>query len=939
MLSIYRASAGSGKTYTLTYQYIKLLLGYKDDTGKYRLRKKIHNAHRSILAITFTNKATDEMKRRIIHELAVLAGKEPGWTDPSPYLPALKAELGATEDDLRKIASDALQQILYDFNFFRVSTIDSFFQTILRTFAHEAELSGNYELELNGDNAIDEGVARMFTSLENESESRESRHLVSWIKTYLLDCLRQGKKVNIMNRESMPYHELLGLIKKLSDETLALRYDEMMEYLADPARLERFNISLTQKISTARRNAQRIVSSIDSQFDSQGLYSGTAKIKENVKNCIQEFLRTGEFKSTIDTYLSKSPDEKPKFSISAALVKQLDNNPDSNILENIDLVFRTMSEARSEIGFYEMLRSNTFVLGILASVFRRIDEYRKENNILLLSDTNGLLRRIIGEDDTPFIYERMGEALHHFLIDEFQDTSAMQWENLRPLLSHSLAEGNDSLIIGDEKQCIYRFRNSDPSLLSSQVEADFRRSGPQGLENKDGNKNWRSLPRIVEFNNRLFRNFAAQYAPVEYSNVWQELGRKENEYDTPGYVRIADIPSADNGQEKLYSMMAEEIARQIRAGYSPGDIAVLVRKNKEGIDIINYLNERQKEEDFPKFSIVSEDVVRISASPAVRMIISELRLSLLATSTIQEVPSPRKKRTADDIARLIGRYDSLLIDNPDPSVALEKALKGEGKYYEPDSSLVWTLISAVEEIINTRIPYEMYVSQQAYISAFLDLVADYSKIGLNDIRSFLNWWDTVGSRSNLLVPLAADALKVMTVHKSKGLEFPCVHIPVQGWSVTDFRGVEWFDLSSFDFPDMPPMIPLRPSSLLKGTPLEEQYDQRLREVNVDELNALYVAFTRAERELCVWNMNGRVRNEIGPRLIEAIFNVFSPDSFITDDNQIPVFSFGEPTSPAPRIEKKKNAAEPSETLRMPVSKRNIRKNIWDGLNIEVGDDT
>lgn len=203
MLSIYKASAGSGKTYRLTYEYIVMLLGEKDDNGRYSLYTSGRNHHRAILAITFTNKATDEMKRRIIHELAVLAGREPGWNDDSPYLNDLTALFNCSPRQLTKAASKALDELLYDFGFFNVSTIDAFFQTVLRTFAREAELTGNFELELDKDYVVQLGASALLTTLSNEDAGESRRSLkMKWVIDYMHSLAREGKSFNIFNRNS-----------------------------------------------------------------------------------------------------------------------------------------------------------------------------------------------------------------------------------------------------------------------------------------------------------------------------------------------------------------------------------------------------------------------------------------------------------------------------------------------------------------------------------------------------------------------------------------------------------------------------------------------------------------------------------------------------------------------------------------------------------------
>ena len=944
MLSIYRASAGSGKTYKLAYEYIRLLLGYKDsDDGKFKLNRHYNNRHSAILAITFTNKATDEMKRRIIHELAVLAGKEPGWTEKSDYLDDLMQLFGCTEEDLREVADKALTQLLYNFGFFQIRTIDTFFQTILRTFANEAELSGNYEVELDAATAINEGVGGLFNSFNSKKPTESSRRLMEWVKKHLMEKLADGDKVNLLNRESNPYKTLIELIGNLSNEKLDMRYDEMMAYLDDPDKLVNFKTALVKAMENLKENTRKQVESTIALFSTYA-FPPSLRIDDcKPMKTFRLFLNDGTINATVKSFQDRKDDDKRIKSLlfNKGVLDFLQHVGDTAIFESVKESFEAIWNYDIMSNFYSRLNKSTFVLGILANVFSRISEYRKENNILHLADTNSLLSKIIGDDETPFVYERLGTRLHHFLIDEFQDTSDMQWRNLKPLLFHSLAEGNDNLIIGDEKQCIYRFRNSDPSLLSNKVFKDFKSSiEPYSAGGEGGkDKNWRSLPDVIRFNNRLFDALGREYDPYVYSNVVQEPSKADSEYDQGGFVKITSFEKKAD-KETIFGAMADDIRRQIYSGYFAGEIAVLVRSNKQGSEIVDYLIERQDTDpDFPKFNIITEDVIKISDSPAVAWIISQLRLSTLPKRNSSE-------RIEKDAVGLAGRVDNLLGKEMGISEALAKAIEGEGEIERVNSSDEWTLLSVVENIAFRKLPEELAKSQQPYISEFLDIVYEYTSSGFNDVRSFLKWWDKNGVNRKMILPLDSHALKVMTIHKAKGLEFPCVHLPVINWSVTHFDKEEWFDLSALNGPgdpaDIPPMIPLKPSEWLVETPLCPLYLERKKQAEIDELNVLYVAFTRAGRELSVWTQVNE-RNQMDQILNQGLLKAFSTagtsDSpFSVNENGEMVFTYGSPTKAGGRKEKKKNATEPTQTEAMPIPVRSKDRDIWAKLKFDLDDD-
>lgn len=880
MLSVYKASAGSGKTFALAFEYIKLVLGSKDpETGKYRLNKSGRERHRPVLAITFTNKATDEMKRRIIHELAVLAGVDAAEGATSPYAGKLMSLFGCTAEELSQSAYSALHELLFDFNFFNISTIDAFFQNVLRIFAREAELTGNYDVELDDRYATGVGVNNMLLSINYDTQNGDSRRLSEWLKQFMLERLDEGKSFNMFNRSSKFHDELINFAGNLSSEKFKLHSDALLDYLNDDTRISDFDAELKRRSEAMLGNCEEMALRALNLLTMNGL--PTEKyVNLHVMSTLKKWV--SGVHAPLKTTCQKAID-----AVDSRYYKDVVKK--GNIVGDVD---RAIVEALSTIDgslplatFYASTRRQLYVLGMLGDIFRYISDFRNDNNLILLSDTNDLLRRIISEDDAPFIYERVGVRLKHFLIDEFQDTSKLQWENLSPLVSESLSTGNDNLIIGDEKQCIYRFRNSDPSLLRTEVAGQFAGSTSEHGNDLSGNTNWRSSADVVRFNNTLFTYIAEASGMNDiYRNVVQQVSPAHTGHR--GYVKATciDAPTVDDFDTETLPLMAAEIKRQLDAGYRQSDITVLVRQRSEGEKVINFLlNYPDGNPEFPRLNIISDDALGINNSPAVRLIVSVLRF--IDTPDSLDGVSDNRYLSPREITRLLNRYEYFMSRDNSPSEALGEALRSEAVIDsladEAATMECVSLPSIVERIIMRYIPETSLDAENAFISAFQDTVIDFCSRGTSDLHSFIKWWDTTGNRTCLSSPPDMDALKVMTIHKSKGLEFKCVHIPYATWAMAKDKDIHWFTPTGFEtFPAgvVPPVLPMQSSSSLMGTPLEEEYLLNRREEIADTLNVTYVAFTRAVDELiinyqCADKATENMRTPIGYYIKRAAENV------------------------------------------------------------------
>ena len=962
MISIYKASAGSGKTFTLAREYIKFILGHKTEEGSYVLNRPgvDRSGHRNVLAMTFTNKATEEMKSRIIHELAVLSGCERDWDGKSPYEDELCRTFGCDPESLAAAAKDALKSLLYDFSRFSISTIDSFFQTVLRSFAHEADVSGNYSLELDDREVITMSVDQLLQSLNHSKPTGRTREIEAWITGYMKSLIENGNSFTLFNRSGNVHDDLINFIGAIHNDTFKDNETRIMDYLADSDRFHRFCKSVSGRISQTKSDTAEVCRAVLAYAES---HPEVADIVSSVPlKIVRTWSESGwkKYDSIPKTIRSVIDDPSSIWKAAAKNGGKKSMYVSTEFEAMMSTAMLSIEKCVESVSLLEIIRGNLYQLGLLNALMELIDRFRRENSTLLLSDTNSLLARIIGDEDSPFLYERLGTRYHNYLIDEFQDTSLSQWCNMRPLLRESLAYGYDSLVIGDEKQCIYRFRDSDPSLLHNLHQEPWAHGHSEVRGNSTAeNTNWRSSAEVVGFNNSLFAAVARLYGFDDvYSNVVQQVSPKHSSHH--GYVRVKFFDSETYSEDSALEMMASEMRRQFASGYSPGDIAVLVRNKKEGTKVIRYLESlmASEVEDFPKFDIISEDSLLISRSDAVVSIISRLRM----LSDV-DVVSDRRKRSSRDIAAMLNDYETLRSSGMAPDKALVAAIERMGRKSEgektDDSSLYGQgdsvsldgidLLSLVESIIASRLSPEMRESDSVYIAAFVDIVVKFVGQGHADIRSFLQWWDDVGCRkASISGSSDARAINVLTVHKSKGLEFPCVHIPFGEMSSGRAGGdIAWFELPSIaGIPDeiLPPMMPLNVSSSLSVTSFAEQYAEIRREELLDKTNLLYVAFTRAIDELTVSvRISKSDRSALAEGRSVTVSRILYEGIMSGGDNgHMPLsldgdmeFRAGAPTCRMARDGGKGIAMRPSETELMPPYELTSPESVWKNTNVDT----
>ncbi len=885
MLQLQRASAGSGKTYTLAKKFIEYYISEPDEAGRRRLRpaRALRESLQHILAITFTNKATNEMKLRIVDKLNALAS----WTPAIPikkvdYLKDFTEQFECSPEELASLCKYALKVLLTDYSDFKVSTIDSFFQTVLRTFAYEADLDDTYQIELDSNYVTQMGLDTTLDEIDTEEKSSQG---AVWIESMMENKAAAGKGWNIFQKSqsrSSVYSEILNASRNLAKEdfkeireSLDAYFEEHPDFFHTYHQLcNLYEKKLRDDFSKMRIAAQAVKDAFIEVGLDMNETAGTY-----LASRVTKMAETWKWDHRVDK--DKTADfDVPEFTRKGAKSRVFHpgkENPHlgTSIEDHIEglaiHMFKCYKGWRNEalsdkIKRWRLYRTTMPYVGLLQSVRSNSRLFLTDSNTVELGETNSILSRIIGTDDAPFVYERLGSRLEHFLIDEFQDTSNLQWHNLRPLLKESEAKGNDNLIIGDAKQSIYRFRNADPTLITSKVPQEF--SGtckPCGYTPAE-NTNWRSCLRIVKFNNLFFRFFSKKLGErMEqlYSNTVQPASHKEQK----GYVKIQLFENSSADEDNIpshFDEIPELIADMLRRGYEMSEIAVLVDTHEQGSMIIERIMLYNLRDDVDqKINFISADSLQAGESPAVQTVLSILEAINSGTNAKLNPKELRKDKGAGDWSKLRADFSFFAMRYPGTPLSelLSRFLKGE---YDPNAiqdmlaEMSTTVLPAlVENIIQQFIPLHTRQSEAAFLAALQDMVLEFCEGHTSDIASFLQWWNKIGRFKSISSPEDADAVNIMTVHKSKGLEFRCVIVPFSKQTVkpSPFQK-EWLwvkpDLSEAEGIPQIPWIPIWSESNLKDTIHMESYQQYLDNFMSDKVNMAYVAYTRAIDELYIY---------------------------------------------------------------------------------------
>lgn len=859
-LTVYKASAGSGKTYMLATEYLRLALA----------KPNSQRGFRSILAVTFTNKATEEMKSRILSLLHDIAqGQQEQLANE------LAKRMKCSAATVQQKALDVRSAILHDYSHFSIVTIDRFFQQILQAFVREAGLRPGYTVELDTNRLLEEAIVKVMDDAGSDNVLR------SWIVRLTEDSIDAGKSWDIT-------HHLRAIGQEIFKESYLYFPHNFREKLTDKAILGKYLHNTQRLIKDFEETMKAIGTKAINYINSYGLTIDDFKNKEKGVSGYFVKLQTGkDYEPTKRAYSAlNSPEEW--YSKNSARSHEIN----SAFFELNNLLNEALSLWDKQGILYNsanVLYKNFRLLGLLSDISRNVQQIANEENILPISSSGYLLSQLIGESDTPFIYEKAGVQYNHFMIDEFQDTSTGQWHNFRPLLLNSMAEGYINMVVGDVKQSIYRWRNGDWRILGYQLNKDF---ATWGIKEQELSSNWRSDGVIISYNNELFtrlpkmlqasinnelsvvtipqekREVLENMVATAYSTATQQFSPKTVTND--GYVSIKLIEETD--EKKSTAIVLEELPTLIAElqdrGYKPSDIAILVRRGIEGQQVANtLLNYKQHTNDSAHcYDVISQDSLFINNAAIVKLIVSIFRLALNPSDSISKtyIQLELAKRNAP----------SMVSSNPHQVLSSNLSEK-DAEFIKSLADV--SLLDAFELSIQ-----HFYLNERTddipFIQELHDVILKFSSDKLSDLASFLRWWDETGSEKTVLTANEKqDAIKILTIHKSKGLQFKVVIIPFCTWSLTPkSNSILWLSPQVAPFDEME-HIPVSYSKALVNTIFYEDYFNEKAQSYVDNLNLLYVAFTRAEKELyaMVPQPSRRQEQTVGTLLEETIKSLSS----------------------------------------------------------------
>ena len=798
-IKIYSASAGSGKTFSLVVNYVDMLL-------------KNPLAYKTTLAVTFTNASTREMKDRIIDVLNYISSKERDGEFEGYYTELRNRNKDLDEDLLRERVYIALQYIIHNYSFFNISTIDSFFQTVLRNMAKELGISTNFNIILDDSEYNKQAVRNVIaTSKENENTSL----LNDWLFHFFEKRIEEDEKWNFE--------------KDLVDTANSLKNTIVINSMNNPLlsleNLEKVRLQIKEK-KFLQRNTEK---ELKKEF---------SDICNKYSLCKEDFYR---WTSSIYAKMQKNGEE---FFVEDLLDKVVENiNNGGKVLKTIEtpielvkFIFKadkTIKQVSQEYKNAKLFDSCIFLVGVLKYLYDERNDLLKQDEAFLLSNTKHTLEKMnMNSNDISFIYEKIGTYIENIMIDEFQDTSHSDWNNLKVLIDECLSKGGQSYIYGDIKQSIYRWNDGDWRIMDNECKKKSNKVLPL-------KSNYRTFGNIVDFNNNFFKEIYGE------ENAKQEIKKQAGE----GSVRIKMFPYSSNVKKEVKIEkvdMLDEVKKEIdfyrSLGYKNENIVILCRGNEEISQIANYLKQLDRENnDVSSFyNPISDVAFLLSSSSSIRKLIAGM------------------KYLNDKNAKISKEY--LNTDYKDFSVDIDK-LRTESLFN----------LSLIE--LSIKLSHILEIEQDtAFLPAFYDNVKSFMLKKSGRLSDFIDYWEENLCKKSVESNMQNynNSIRLTTIHKSKGLEFDIVIIPHCNWPISKETSSIWVDNKENKFLELP--LIHQTLTHIKDTCFSAEYEQEIELQKKDNLNLLYVAFTRPKKHLSL----------LCNLLIDKDFKPKIPSNYITD---------------------------------------------------------
>ncbi len=904
-LTVYKASAGSGKTFTLASEYITLVVKNPQD-------------YKKILAVTFTNKATQEMKTRILSQLYGIAHKLP---DSQAYYEQVLQKTGFPEQTIRENAAEALSLLTHHYNEFRVQTIDAFFQSVLRNLARELNLTANLRIDLNDEQVEAQAVDELINSLE------EGEEVLSWIRDYIDKNIEDDKGWNVIG-------QIKDFGKNIFKDFYKDHKAELDKRFKDTSFFNDFITDLRRRRAQALKNlndqAKQMLQKIrEANVDNQNLFNNKSRgIYPYIVKLAKGTPSDNDAPKYVNTCIENAS-KWPSGSCSADEKATIIELASASLCNDLKLLEKYRTEGWKEYQSSNLTLKHLSQLRLLHAISEAVDEINKDTNRFMLSNTQSLLSTLMKESDTPFVFEKMGAYLKHIMIDEFQDTSTIQWNNFRKLLDNCMAQiESHNLIVGDVKQSIYRWRQGDWKLLNN-IEHEFSN---EQIKIEPLDTNYRSEKNIIRFNNAFFTQAVVQTVKELESDeikgasqlieAYKEIEQKPRKDNGKGCVRIKlfhyDKTVSAEYKESVLNELIDNVRQLLERGYKQKDIAILARSKTVIPDIVD----KFQSEFGADVSLVSDEAFQLDASLAVNVIIAALRL----------LTHPDDKLTESKLVKLY--QQQVMQTDKDNNALFVDGGKIELKSFLPsgyidkfESLLRLSLVDLVDEI------YSLFnlgclEGQSAYVCTFYDTLNEYLRDHPADIDDFIEEWEDTLS-SNTIQSDEVDGIRLITIHKSKGLEYDNVLIPFCDWELEKTNGnTIWCPGDNKEKPyGELPLIPIDFSKKMLGTVFEDDYKEEHLQNIVDNMNLLYVAFTRAGKNLFITGkkaskstftnlQNGNTatdRSQIIQLVIDNLAKELSGAMLDDAGDKEPIcFEFGTLTDCEERVEQEKSTENPFE---------------------------
>lgn len=828
---IYKSSAGSGKTFTLVKEYLKLALSSNQK-----------DYYRYILAITFTNKAAEEMKARVFVSLNDISKNLDKNHKNYALQKLLLDELNIPLHELQHRAEQVFIHMLHHYSDIAISTIDKFTHKIIRTFAHDLHLPINFEIEMESQNLISEAVEILI------SKVGDNKYLTDFLIQFAESKSDEDKSWNIEN-DILNFS--YNLLKDDNEHYLnLLRSIDMLQYVEAIKKMRSIQRNFLKSIKTIGEEAIELIK--NNGIKEESFFQGKKGIATYFKNLSNHIII-----SNPNSFVVATIEENKWF---AGKISEEQKSKIEQIKDKLTTLYFNAKNIIDEnyihyLAINELL-VNIHSMALLQELENILTEIKKEQNILPIAEFNKLISNIVQNESAPFIYERIGEKYRHYLIDEFQDTSVMQWHNLLPLIHNSLSNGYFNMVVGDAKQSIYRWRGGEveqfsklPHIYSKQPLNNILKEREQALvqshEILNLSKNWRSKKEIVQFNNQIFKFFAENYLgelSYIYQNHEQEFNENNdvawitfdiiaNEKKAASEINEDDENSFDSNQKALH-LTLEYIQKHIALGYQQKDICILCRKKKQGQEVADFLIKHN-------FNVISPDSLLLASNPTIQFIIHLLTYSITPDNRAIQV-----KILEFIIENSIIKHslpEELYLQLNNGKLNVESILHTYNIAFSKLRIIQQSLFDAVQYIINL---FNLNASPNPYIQFFLNAVFEFSTQKNNSIQDFLEWFNNKADKLSIIIPEGSDAIQIMTIHKSKGLEFPVVIMPFTNEYIKNSNDFLWVDVPD----DLNIDIPVGLVSSKKSNENNFFQSEKIHEknkTNLDIINLLYVAFTRA----------------------------------------------------------------------------------------------